>query len=109
MQQYVYETKICDIDDLQKRLMQTCFDSEQNVIEDAIDMARKSEILCERRWRTLWTHAVELLFICIMWFSRIFCETGNVTWCIWRLLHSYINSWIYVHMYFRCFNFNKVV
>jgi len=53
MQQYVYETKICDIDDLQKRLMQTCSDSEQNVIEDAIDMARKSEILCERRWRTL--------------------------------------------------------
>jgi len=26
MQQCVYETKICDIDDLQKRLMQTWFD-----------------------------------------------------------------------------------
>jgi len=31
MQQYAYETKICDIDDLQKRLMQTWFDFEQNV------------------------------------------------------------------------------
>jgi len=30
-------TKVCDIDDLQKRLMQTWFDFEQNVIEAAID------------------------------------------------------------------------
>jgi len=36
MQQCAYETKICDIDDLQKRLMQTWFDCEQNVIEAAI-------------------------------------------------------------------------
>jgi len=35
MQQCVYETKICDIYDLKKRLMQTWFDSEQNVIEAA--------------------------------------------------------------------------
>jgi len=33
MQQCVWKTKICDIDDLQKRLMQTWFDFEQNVIE----------------------------------------------------------------------------
>ena len=36
MQQCVYETKICDIGDLQKRLMQTWFDFEQNVIDAAI-------------------------------------------------------------------------
>jgi len=36
MQQCVYETKICDIDDLQKRLMQTWFDFEQNIIDAAI-------------------------------------------------------------------------
>ena len=37
MQQCVYETKICDIDDLQKRSTQTWFDCEQNVIDAAID------------------------------------------------------------------------
>jgi len=37
IQQCVYETKICDIDDLQKRLTQTWVDSEQNVIEAEID------------------------------------------------------------------------
>ena len=37
MQQCMYKTKICDIDDLQKRLMQTWFDFKQNVIEAAID------------------------------------------------------------------------
>jgi len=36
MQQCLYETKICDIDDLQKRLlMQTWFDFQQNAIEAA--------------------------------------------------------------------------
>ena len=40
MQQCVYETKICDIDDLQKRLMQTWFDFERNIIEAAIDQWR---------------------------------------------------------------------
>jgi len=32
----VYETKICDIGDLQKCFMQTWFDFEQNVIDAAI-------------------------------------------------------------------------
>jgi len=32
MQQCVYETKICDICDLQKRFTQTWIDFEQNVI-----------------------------------------------------------------------------
>jgi len=40
MQQCVYETKICDIYDLQKCLTQTWVDSEQNVIEAAIDQWR---------------------------------------------------------------------
>ena len=40
MQQCVYETKICDIDDQQKRLMQTWCDFEQNVINAAIDQWR---------------------------------------------------------------------
>jgi len=37
MQQIVYETKACDIGDLQKCFMQTWFDFEQTVIEAAID------------------------------------------------------------------------
>ena len=36
MQQCVYETKFCDISDLQKRLMQTWFKFQQNVIDSAI-------------------------------------------------------------------------
>ena len=40
MQQCVYERKICDIDDLQKRLMQTWFDFKQNVIDHVIDKWR---------------------------------------------------------------------
>jgi len=40
VQQYAYERKICDINDLQKRLMQTWFDFEQNVIKAAIDQWR---------------------------------------------------------------------
>jgi len=37
MQQCLYERKIYDINDLQKRMMQTWIDSEQNVMEAAID------------------------------------------------------------------------
>jgi len=40
MQHCLYKTKICDIDDLQKRLMQTWFDFEQNVIKAVIDQWR---------------------------------------------------------------------
>jgi len=42
MQQCVYETKICDIYDLQKHLMQTWVDFGKNVIEAAIDQWRNS-------------------------------------------------------------------
>jgi len=56
--QCMYKTKICDIDDLQKCLMQslqTWFNFEQNVIEAAIDhaVARPSEIICACWWRRL--------------------------------------------------------
>jgi len=48
MQQCVYETKICDIYDLQKCLMQTWVDSEQNVIEAATDKWRNRLRSCVR-------------------------------------------------------------
>jgi len=47
MQQWVYKTKICDIGDLQKRLMQTWFDFEQNVIDAAIVKWRDRLRSCE--------------------------------------------------------------
>jgi len=40
MRVFVYETKIHDIDDLQKRLMQTWFGFEQAVSDTAIDQWR---------------------------------------------------------------------
>jgi len=48
MQQCVYKTKICDMCDLQKRLMQTWIDFEQNVIEAAIDQWRHHLKPCVR-------------------------------------------------------------
>ena len=48
MQQIVYETKACDIGDLQKCLTQTWVDSEQNVIEAAIDQWLDSLRSCVR-------------------------------------------------------------
>jgi len=81
MQQCVYETKICDICDLQKCLTQTWVDSEQNVIEAAIDQcATVFDHVCVLV-SGLWTHTVKLLFICIVWFIRTFYETVNVIWC----------------------------
>jgi len=54
MQQCVYEAKTCDICDLQKRLMQTWVDSEQNVIEAATDQWRdRLRIMCACWWQTL--------------------------------------------------------
>jgi len=67
MQQHMYKTKICDVDYLQKRLMQTWFGCEQNVIKASIDSS---------------------MAVCIMWFIRTFYETVNVIWCIWGLLCS---------------------
>jgi len=48
IQQCVYETKICDIYDLQTRLTQTWGDFEQNVIEAAINQWRNSLRSCMR-------------------------------------------------------------
>jgi len=44
----VYETKICDIDDLRKRLIQTWFDFEQVIIVAAIDQLRDGLRSCVR-------------------------------------------------------------
>jgi len=90
MQQCVYWTKVCDIYDLQKCLTQTWVDFEQNVIEAAIDQWCDShmQIMYACWWRTLWTRAAKLLFICIMWFIRTFYETVSVIWCMWRVFCS---------------------
>jgi len=48
MQQCVYKTKIRDIDEVQKCLMQTWFDFEQNVIDAAIDEWRDHLRSCVR-------------------------------------------------------------
>jgi len=44
----MYETKICEIYDLQKRLTQTWVDFEQNVIKAAIDQWRDRLRSCVR-------------------------------------------------------------
>jgi len=44
MQQCMYETKICDIYGLQNCLTQTWVDSEENVIEAAIDQWRDDRL-----------------------------------------------------------------
>jgi len=36
IQQSIHETKIHDIDDLQKRLMQTCFQFDRNIINAGV-------------------------------------------------------------------------
>jgi len=36
IQQSMHETKIVDINDLQKRLMQTCFDFDQNIVDAGV-------------------------------------------------------------------------
>jgi len=85
MHQCVYGTMICDIYDLEKCLTQTSVDFEHNVIEAAIDQWRDSLRSYACWWRTLWTHAAKLLFICIICFIRTFGETINVIWCIWQI------------------------
>jgi len=84
MQQSVYGIKISDIYDLQKCLMQTWVDFEQNVIEAAIDQWCDSLRSCMR----VGGGSSEIIVICLMWFIRIFHETVNVIWCIWRLFCS---------------------
>jgi len=88
MQQCVYETKICDIDDLQKRLMQTWFDFEQNIIDAAIVQWLDRLRLCERWWRKLWTHAVKLCAFVLCGLSEHFMKLSMQFWCIWWLFRS---------------------
>jgi len=80
MQQCMYGTKICDIYDLQKCLMQTWVDLGWTECYRSCNwpVARQSEIMYACWWQTLWTHAAKLLFICITCFIRTFCETVNV-------------------------------
>jgi len=49
IQQSVHETKIHDIVDLQKRLMQTCFDFDQNIIDSELTIC---QIMCACWWWT---------------------------------------------------------
>jgi len=89
MQQCVYETKICDIDDLQKCLMQTWFTLNQMLSTLRLSSgATVWDHVCVLVADILNIHAVKLLFICIVWFIRTFYETINVIWCIWRLFRS---------------------
>jgi len=54
LQHCVYETKICDICNLQKRLVQARVDFGQNVVKAAFDQWREpSEIMCACWWQTL--------------------------------------------------------
>jgi len=48
LQQRMYETKICDMYDLQKRFTQTWVDFEQNVMEAAIGQWRDRLRSCVR-------------------------------------------------------------
>jgi len=89
MQQCVYETKIHDINNLQKCLTQTWFDFwTERYWYCNCPGAQLPEISCACWWQTLWTHAVKLLFICIMWFVRTFYETVNIQMmhgCKWNI------------------------
>jgi len=48
IQQCMYETKICDINNLQKRLMQTWFHFDKDIIDTAIDQWRDHLRSCVR-------------------------------------------------------------
>jgi len=88
MQQCLYGTKICDIYDLQNAWRKLGLTLNRTLLGCDWPVVWPFEIMCVCWWRTLWTHAAKLLFICIMWFIRTFCETVNVIWCIWGLFWS---------------------
>jgi len=78
IQQSMHETKIVDINDLQKRLMQTCFDFDQNIVDAGVTIW---DHVCVQPGgghfeRMLWH---ECSFV---WFTRTFYETVNVIWCM---------------------------
>jgi len=82
MQQCMYEIKICDIYDLQKCLMQTWVDFEQNVIEAVMDQNA-----------TVWDHVyvlvAETLNICSEIIVRLYYVVHqNILWnCQCNLMH----------------------
>jgi len=69
MQQCMYQTKICDICDLQKRFTQTWVDFEQNIIEAAINQWR--DHLRSR------VHAVDGHFEHMLWNHCSFALCGS--------------------------------
>jgi len=61
----VYETKIHDIDDLRKRLMQTCFDFDQNIIDAGV---------------TIWDHVLMMETLNMLWWMYIYMIQQNILW-----------------------------
>jgi len=110
VQQCVYETKISDIDDLQKRLMQTWFDIEQNVIEAAIDQWRDRLRSCVHAGSGL----ADTLNTCYEIIVNLhYVVYQNILWnsqC--NLVHlmaiSLKDEFVFTCI-FRCFKFTKVV
>jgi len=78
MQECAYETKMCDIYDLQKRLMQTWVDFGKNVIGAAIDQWRDRLRSCVRAGAdTLNTCCEIVVHLYYVVYQNIF-ETANV-------------------------------
>jgi len=77
VQQFMYETKIHDIDDLWKHVMQTWSDFDQDIIDTAIDQQRRHLRSCVRAGggHLLWHNCS------FMRFTRTFYETVNEIGC----------------------------
>jgi len=78
-QRGVWKTKIHGINDLQKRLMQTWFDFDQNVTNIATDQWRDRLGSCASAGGGHFAYMLwnECSFI---WLIKTFYETVNVTW-----------------------------
>ena len=60
MQQRVYQTKVQDVNDLKRRLINVWADMQQSVIDDAIDQWRKRLLACVRARGGHFEHALWL-------------------------------------------------
>jgi len=58
MQQRVYQTKVQDVNDLKRRLINVWADMQQSVIDDAIDQWRKHLHACARAKGGHFEHAL---------------------------------------------------
>jgi len=76
IQQCVYETKIHGTDDLWKRLMQTWFDFDQDIIDTAFDQWRDHLRWCVHAGGGNFEH----MFIYMI--HRNVYEAVNVIWCM---------------------------